>query len=57
LGERSAEDVEYAIQGENYTFPLTDTMAVRYIRFKLIDTWSGQPNMLCDEISLWGQKK
>jgi hypothetical protein len=54
-GVRNAEDVAYAIKGEDFSFPL-DAEPVRYIRFKLIDTWSHQPNLLLDEITLWGQK-
>jgi len=54
-GVRNADDVAYAIKGEDFSFPL-DAPAVRYIRFKLIDTWSHQPNLLLDEITLWGQK-
>lgn len=55
IGVRSAEDVEYAMKGEDFGFSI-DKPAVRYIRFKLIETWSKQPNMLLDEITLWGQK-
>lgn len=54
-GVRNADDVAYAIKGEDFSFPL-DAPPVRYIRFKLIDTWSHQPNLLLDEITLWGQK-
>ncbi|HEX5553545.1 MAG TPA: DUF5000 domain-containing lipoprotein [Chitinophagaceae bacterium] len=54
-GVRNGDDAAYAIKGEDFSFPL-DAPAVRYIRFKLIDTWSHQPNLLLDEITLWGQK-
>lgn len=55
IGVRNAEDYEYAIKGEDYGFSV-DNPSVRYIRFKLIETWSKQPNMLLDELTLWGQK-
>lgn len=55
IGVRTAEDIAYAFAGEDFGFPI-DKPGVRYIRFKLIETWSKQPNMLLDEITFWGQK-
>jgi len=50
----TAEDVAYAEAGEEFEFPL-DAPAVRYLRFKLISTWSGSSGLHIGELTFWGQ--
>lgn len=58
LGEITNEDVEYASAGEDATFPI-DAPPVRYIRFKIIETWSSAPGTIGGytnimEMTFWG---
>ncbi len=50
----TTEDTAYAKEGEEFEFPL-DAPAVRYLRFKLISTWSGSSNLHINELTFWGQ--
>ncbi|HAZ02051.1 MAG: hypothetical protein A2W90_09100 [Bacteroidetes bacterium GWF2_42_66] len=50
----TTEDTAYAKDGEEFEFPL-DAPAVRYLRFKLISTWSGSSNLHINELTFWGQ--
>ena len=54
LGSRTDEDVNYALAGEDFTFPVNKP-SYRYIRFKLLETWGRVDNVCFDEITLWGQ--
>lgn len=56
LGENSNEDVEAAGRGEEWTVPL-DAPPVRYIRFKLLENWSGSDFLHVSEITLWGKEE
>jgi len=50
----TAEDEAYAKAGEEFEFPL-DAPAMRYLRFKLISTWSGSSGLHIGELTFWGQ--
>lgn len=50
----TTEDQAYALAGEEFEFPL-DAPAVRYLRFKLISTWSGSSGVHINELTFWGQ--
>lgn len=50
----TTEDDAYARAGEEFEFPL-DAPAVRYLRFKLISTWSGSSGVHINELTFWGQ--
>ena len=50
----TAEDEAYAKAGEEFEFSL-DAPAVRYLRFKLISTWSGSSGLHIGELTFWGQ--
>jgi hypothetical protein len=50
----TTEDVAYARAGEEFEFPL-DAPAVRYLRFKLLSTWSGSTSLHINELTFWGQ--
>lgn len=54
IGSRTAEDLSYALAGEDYTFPV-DKPSFRFIRFKLLETWGRTNNVCFDELTLWGQ--
>lgn len=53
LGTVTEQDVAYANAGELFTFP-TGTPAVRYIRFKILENWSGSKSNHIMEVSFWG---
>lgn len=50
----TSDDMVYQKAGEDFTFtqPLT---AVRYIRFKILDTYGGQAQYQFSEFTFWGQ--
>jgi hypothetical protein len=48
------EDDAYGRAGEEFEFPL-DAPAVRYLRFKLLSTWSGSSGLCIGELTFWGQ--
>ena len=49
----TSEDEAYAKAGEEFEFSL-ENPAVRYIRFKLISTWSGSNGLHINELAFWG---
>ena len=49
------EDKEVAINGHEFEFPI-DIPKVRYIRIKVLSTWSGLNWAACGEMSFWGSK-
>jgi hypothetical protein len=55
VGSISAEDIEYAIKGEGFEFPL-DIPPVRYIRFKALSTFTGQKAIHIQQLWFWGQE-
>lgn len=50
------EDKLYAETGEDYEFDL-EAPPVRFIRYKLIETWSGADGLNMMEIAIWGELK
>jgi hypothetical protein len=54
LGQNSAEDVEYAAKGEEFSFPRTIDV-VRYVRFEMLESWSGMECSTIGEVSFWGE--
>lgn len=54
LGQVTAEDIEYAAKGEEYTFS-GDCPVIRYVRFEFIESWSGMQSAGFGEISFWGE--
>lgn len=54
-GEISSEDKEYAAAGEEFEFPV-DVPAVRYIRWKGLETFTGAQFIHFQEITFFGQE-
>jgi hypothetical protein len=52
LGQSSSEDLAYAMAGEQFVFP-AGTPPVRFIRFKTLNTWSGNDFVHIAELSFW----
>ncbi len=56
-GQLSDEDRQLTIDGEEFMFP-TGIPATRYIRLKILDTWSGAKNQwFLMEVALWGAEE
>lgn len=53
LGELSAEDVASIVAGEEYEFP-ENTPAVKFIRIKVLETWSGAKSFYIMQVAFWG---
>lgn len=53
-GQYSPEDEEYAARGEEFMFD-RDLDAVRYLRFELLESWSGMECSVIAELAFWGQ--
>lgn len=56
LGQNSAEDEAYAAAGEEYSFP-RDIPEIRYIRFEMLESWSGMKCSVVSELSFYGEIK
>jgi hypothetical protein len=54
VGQNSSEDVEYAAKGEEFSFP-RDIGVVRYVRFEMLQSWSGMECSTIGELSFWGE--
>ena len=54
LGQYSSEDLEYQSKGEEFSFP-KETPVIRYIRFEMLQSWSGMKCSVISELSFWGQ--
>jgi hypothetical protein len=50
----TGEDEAYAIDGEDYDFPL-DAPHVRYLRFKILEVWGGSTGFHIEEMAVWGE--
>ncbi|HEX5552925.1 MAG TPA: DUF5000 domain-containing lipoprotein [Chitinophagaceae bacterium] len=50
----TADDLDYVAQGEDFIFP-AGIPAVRYLRFKLLDTYGGVGKYQFGELTFWGQ--
>lgn len=53
IGTVTNEDREYAARGHEFLIPL-EAPEVRYIRFKIINTWGGASYSHVMEVSFWG---
>jgi hypothetical protein len=49
----TSEDQAYALAGEEWEIPM-EAPPIRYLRFKLIGTWSGSSGLTINELSFWG---
>lgn len=56
LGENSDEDLARARDGENF-YNSADNPAVRYIRIKVLRTWTGGDNFQLNEIEFFGDNR
>lgn len=56
VGQNSAEDIAAGLAGEDHKFANYDH-AYRYIRFKVIKTWGSRPDIMLQELTLWGEPK
>lgn len=55
LGQKTAEDINYAVNlGADFMFPV-DPVPVRYIRLKSLETYSSTGQVVIMEMSFWGQ--
>ncbi|WP_082063483.1 DUF5000 domain-containing lipoprotein [Draconibacterium sediminis] len=54
IGKLSNEDIDYASTGEESVIPL-DAPAVRYIRYKMTESWAGGTDFMVGEITAYGQ--
>lgn len=55
VGGSTAEDKAYADAGEEFVFP-ENIPAVRYIRFRTLETWGAVNALMLAELTLYGQK-
>lgn len=53
VGQNSSEDVEFAAKGEEFSFP-RDVAVVRYLRFEMLESWSGMKCSTISELSFYG---
>ncbi|MDR2955493.1 MAG: DUF4959 domain-containing protein [Prevotella sp.] len=54
--QNSAEDEAYAAAGEEFSFP-RDISDIRYIRFEMIESWSGMKCSVVSELAFYGEIK
>ena len=55
VGKPAEEDIEYAKRGEEFEFP-EDIPPVRYIRFKVLSTFSGRKIIHIQQLQFWGKE-
>jgi hypothetical protein len=55
LGQNSGEDEEFAALGEEFSFPRATMPIVRYIRFEMLESWSGMKCSTIGELAFWGE--
>lgn len=53
IGELSAEDNEYMLAGEEFLFDV-DNPPVRYLRFRILETWLGVDYISIQKLAFWG---
>jgi hypothetical protein len=54
-GSNTADDINYGVNnGEDFEMP-AQVPAVRYVRFKTLETWGGGKQVVITELSFWGQ--
>lgn len=56
LGQNSSEDEEYAARGEEFSFPRS-IPDVRFVRFEMIESWSGMKCSVVSELAFYGEIK
>jgi hypothetical protein len=54
MGQNSGEDEEYAALGEEYSLP-RDIPVVRFVRFEMLESWSGMKCSVIGELAFWGE--
>lgn len=54
LGQNSSEDQAYSAAGEEFNFP-RDINTVRYVRFEMLESWSGMLCSVVSEIAFYGE--
>lgn len=54
IGTLTNKDILFAVQGENFDFP-ADIPPVRYLRMKVLETWSDKPLINFQQMWFWGQ--
>lgn len=52
VGQNTEEDITYATNGENFTFP-EGTGSYRYLRIKMLENWGNSAFMTIGEIAFW----
>jgi len=53
IGQNSAEDIALVGAGEEFIFP-NDTPSVKFIRIKVLQTWSGAESFYVMQVAFWG---
>ena len=53
IGQQSPEDLALVGAGEEFIFP-DNTPAVKYIRIKVLQTWSGAQSFYIMQVAFWG---
>ncbi len=53
FNQLTSEDIAYAEAGEEYEFPV-ESPSARYIRFKVVRTWTDSDRFHIAELSFWG---
>lgn len=53
LGQASADDISYALAGEDFNFPL-EAEGYRYLRFNVTKTYGNATNITFAELTFWG---
>lgn len=54
LAQNSSEDIEYNAKGEEFSFS-RDIESVRYLRFEMLESWSGMQCSTIGELCFWGE--
>lgn len=53
LRDNTPEDIQAAIEGDNFSIPFSGE-GYRYIRFKTLETWGHVRSVMLGELTLWG---
>lgn len=56
MGDNSEEDLALVGAGEEFVFP-AGTPAVKYIRIKVLETWSGADSFYIMQVAFWGSEE
>lgn len=55
MGQTSSEDEEYNMLGEEFVFPREGMPVIRYLRFEMLESWSGMQCSVISELAFWGE--